>query len=183
MQAISEGFEQPYMRGYKVAWDAEEQGGEPSQISLPVEALGSGRPAQGVPSGPQWLSLPAAPESVRRARRFTMDVLSEVAETDSVHVDDVVLVVSELVTNAVREVAEPDPVGLGIAVHPRWTHLYAPNTESGPDPVMVDDAARLYDQGWAIRQVAARFETSYGAMRRVLQNHTTLRPRGGGDLR
>ncbi len=41
------------------------------------------------------------------------------------------------------------------------------------------DAVRLYDQGWSIRRVAAEFETSYGAMRRLLARHTTLRTRAG----
>jgi hypothetical protein len=79
--------------------------------------------------------LPAAPESVSLARRFAKSALAEVAETDADHVDDVVLVVSELITNAVREVAElgapqgnTRPVQLGIAVHPRWTHLHAVDT-------------------------------------------------------
>lgn len=42
-----------------------------------------------------------------------------------------------------------------------------------------EDAARLYDQGWNIRQVAQRFGCSYGVMRRVLRTHTTIRDRGG----
>jgi len=41
------------------------------------------------------------------------------------------------------------------------------------------DAVRLYDQGWSIRQVADQFGTSYGAMRRILARHVTLRSRGG----
>lgn len=41
------------------------------------------------------------------------------------------------------------------------------------------DAVRLYDEGWSIRQVAERFETSYGAMRRILLKHTTVRSSGG----
>jgi excisionase family DNA binding protein len=44
---------------------------------------------------------------------------------------------------------------------------------------IVDDAVRLYDQGWSIRQVASRFECSYGVMRRLLMNEVTLRNRGG----
>ena len=44
-----------------------------------------------------------------------------------------------------------------------------------------EDAVRLYDQGWNIRQVADRFGTSYGVMRRILASHTTLRPRGGPE--
>lgn len=75
------------------------------------------------------------PGSVRLARRFVGSVLAEVAESDADHVDDVVLVASELVTNsvnAVREAAAPDAaqverksVHLGIAITPQWTHLYA----------------------------------------------------------
>jgi hypothetical protein len=86
----------------------------------------------GPAAGPRWRSLSAVPESVSQARRFADGVLGEVAGTDAGHVDDVVLLVSELITNAVREVASlgrledgARPVRLGIEVHPRWTHLYA----------------------------------------------------------
>jgi Histidine kinase-like ATPase domain len=80
--------------------------------------------------GMRWLSLPAAPASVRHARRFALDVLENLAETDREHVDDVVLVVSELITNSVREVARiaGESVRLGVATGPRWTHLYAVDT-------------------------------------------------------
>jgi excisionase family DNA binding protein len=44
---------------------------------------------------------------------------------------------------------------------------------------VAQDAARLYDQGWSIRQVAERFEYSYGVMRRILSKEVTLRNRGG----
>lgn len=43
---------------------------------------------------------------------------------------------------------------------------------------MAEDAARLYDQGWSIRQVGTKFGYDYGAMRRILRKHTTLRPEG-----
>jgi excisionase family DNA binding protein len=46
---------------------------------------------------------------------------------------------------------------------------------------MEEDAARLYDEGWSIRQVASRFECGYGAMRRILARRTTLRDRGGAE--
>jgi excisionase family DNA binding protein len=42
-----------------------------------------------------------------------------------------------------------------------------------------EDAVRLYDQGWSIRQVAARFDTDYGTMRRLLRKRTTLRTTNG----
>jgi excisionase family DNA binding protein len=41
------------------------------------------------------------------------------------------------------------------------------------------DAARLYEQGWSIRRVAAEFGVSYGQMRRALMGQTTLRDRVG----
>jgi excisionase family DNA binding protein len=44
---------------------------------------------------------------------------------------------------------------------------------------IAEDAARLYDQGWTIRQVAEKFDYSYGAMRRLLRRQVTLRNRGG----
>ena len=47
------------------------------------------------------------------------------------------------------------------------------------EDVMAQDAVRLYEQGWNIRQVADRFECSYGVMRRILSSRVTLRNRGG----
>ncbi|MDN3355507.1 helix-turn-helix domain-containing protein [Actinomadura sp. DC4] len=44
---------------------------------------------------------------------------------------------------------------------------------------LADDAVRLYEEGSTIRQVAEKFGTGYGAMRRILRQHTTLRNRGG----
>ncbi|MGI5233744.1 helix-turn-helix domain-containing protein [Actinoallomurus sp. CA-142502] len=44
---------------------------------------------------------------------------------------------------------------------------------------LAEDAVRLYNQGWSIRQVAGKFDYSYGAMRRLLGKHVTLRNRGG----
>ena len=51
--------------------------------------------------------------------------------------------------------------------------------QNEPEQEMIADAVRLYDQGWSIRQVAEKFDCSYGAMRRILMKHTTLRNRGG----
>jgi excisionase family DNA binding protein len=44
---------------------------------------------------------------------------------------------------------------------------------------LTEDAVRLYQQGWSIRQVAEKFDLGYGVMRRILRPHTTLRSRGG----
>ncbi|MDN3359294.1 helix-turn-helix domain-containing protein [Actinomadura sp. DC4] len=62
----------------------------------------------------------------------------------------------------------------------------ATQTDAGADPgrrEMVEDAVRLYEQGWTIRQVARRFGCSYGVMRRLLGERTTLRSRGGIERR
>lgn len=39
------------------------------------------------------------------------------------------------------------------------------------------DAVRLYEQGWSIRQVAEKFDCAYGTMRRILQRRTKIRER------
>ncbi len=52
-------------------------------------------------------------------------------------------------------------------------------SESEETRRLAEDAVRLYEQGWSIRQVAARFDLTYGAMRRLLLRHTHLRDRGG----
>jgi lambda repressor-like predicted transcriptional regulator len=44
---------------------------------------------------------------------------------------------------------------------------------------VAEDAARLHDQGWSIRQVAEKSDCSYGVMRRILRKRVTLRSRGG----
>lgn len=43
---------------------------------------------------------------------------------------------------------------------------------------IAEDAARLYDQGWSIRQVAEKFDYSYTGMRRILRKKVVLRNRG-----
>jgi len=50
--------------------------------------------------------------------------------------------------------------------------------EQTAERMIAEDAARLYDQGWNIRQVAQKFDTSYGVMRRILRGQTTLRAQG-----
>jgi excisionase family DNA binding protein len=59
--------------------------------------------------------------------------------------------------------------------------------ERRPEPGALDrksaeDAVRLYGQGWSIRQVATRFDTDYGSMRRLLRRRITLRTRNSRSL-
>ncbi|WP_329255140.1 helix-turn-helix domain-containing protein [Actinoallomurus sp. NBC_01490] len=52
-------------------------------------------------------------------------------------------------------------------------------TEAGLGRRAAEDAVRLYDQGWSIRQVAEKFDVGYGATRRLLlRNGVRLRRRG-----
>lgn len=52
-------------------------------------------------------------------------------------------------------------------------------TGETPEHAFAEDAVRLYEQGWNIRQVADRFGVTYGVMRRLLSARTTLRTRAG----
>lgn len=42
---------------------------------------------------------------------------------------------------------------------------------------MDEDAARLYEKGWSVRQVAERFDCGYTAMHRILCKQIILRSR------
>jgi excisionase family DNA binding protein len=55
-------------------------------------------------------------------------------------------------------------------------------SSSALDRQSAEDAVRLYEQGWNIRQVATRFGTDYGTMRRFLRNRITLRTRNANSL-
>ena len=43
------------------------------------------------------------------------------------------------------------------------------------------DAVRLYDQGWSIRQVAQKFDVDYSTMRRILKREGVRFRRQGGE--
>ena len=51
---------------------------------------------------------------------------------------------------------------------------------SGERELMEEDAARLYQQGWAVHQVAERFGCSDDVMRRILRRRAVLRRRREG---
>jgi excisionase family DNA binding protein len=70
--------------------------------------------------------------------------------------------------------------------YPREAILRVLAADAEPDgdvSMIAEDAARLYEQGWSIRQVAERFGCSYGAMRRILKAQVRLRNRGGAARR
>ncbi|MGI5224014.1 ATP-binding protein [Actinoallomurus sp. CA-142502] len=92
----------------------------------------------GSANGSTWRRLSTASTNpVKTARGFVGRRLSRVARTDREHVDDVTLAASELVTNAICHAAGNGPFWIGIAVRPRWTHLYvidADRTVPKPTP-------------------------------------------------
>ena len=64
----------------------------------------------------------------------------------------------------------------------RWSDVRTLYKQQEHDPAseqMEQDAVRLYEQGWSIRQVAEKFDIGYGVMRHILMRRTTLRKRGG----
>lgn len=115
---------------------------------LIAAAVAGGHLKLGPPTGPTWRPLPFKPESVSAARKFAAGTLAKLADTDPEHVDNVGIVVSELVTNAVRYAATGSALLLGIAVLPRWTHVLVedqvdelpePAPARDPDPDAVED--------------------------------------------
>jgi hypothetical protein len=97
----------------------------------------------GPSNGPTWRRLSAeAANPVKTARGFAARLLSHLGKTDTEHVDDVVLAASELVTNALRHAIGDGPLWIGLAVRPRWTHLYVVDADpTVPKPTPADDLA------------------------------------------
>ncbi|MGH3376879.1 MAG: ATP-binding protein [Actinoallomurus sp.] len=103
--------------------------------SLLSRGAQGGRLVLGGFKDPIWQPLPPGPANpVNTARGYVSSLLAEVAATDGDHVDDVVLAVSELVTNAIRHAAGDGLLSVRLAVRPRWTHLYV----TDPDPTVPD---------------------------------------------
>jgi anti-sigma regulatory factor (Ser/Thr protein kinase) len=96
-----------------------------------------GRLVLGSLKDPIWQPLPAeSANPVKVARRYVASVLAEVAEIDADHVDDVVLAVSELVTNAICHAVGEGQLSIRLDIRPRWTHLYVVD----PDPTVPEPA-------------------------------------------
>lgn len=116
-----------------------------ARIGLPKSivrrAIEGGHLRVGQGPGPRWRSYPLEDGSVGRARNFTAETLADLTK-DPDHIDTVAIVVSELVTNAVRYTAAAGTtVHLGIAVLPGWTHVLvedplakAPDIPARKDP-------------------------------------------------
>lgn len=101
------------------------------------QAEQSGELVLGPVKDPARQPLPAeSANPVKVARSYTGSMLAEVAKVDTDHVDDLVLTVSELVTNAIRHAAGEGRLSVRLVVRPRWTHLYV----TDPDPAVPQTA-------------------------------------------
>ncbi|MCO6010834.1 ATP-binding protein [Actinoallomurus purpureus] len=100
---------------------------------------------------PSWIALSVSRASVAKARRFAADVIAEHV-TGPGHADDIVLVVSELVTNARRAATEVQrweardlPLRFGVLATDRYVHLYV--TDPDPRPFQPNPAPA---NGWGL---------------------------------
>ncbi len=97
------------------------------------------------------LALPAEPPSVRLARAWVADVLTEVGRADLVHTAQ--LGVSELVTNAILHARPPLTISVrGTARHPRIEVLdHSPNAlHPATLAAVTDDCPTTYGRGLAL---------------------------------
>ena len=114
----------PWARGLRREVSAMAEARVRLDASLISEGAQGGRLVLGSLHPPIWRPSPAdSANPVRAARRYAASLLAEVATIDGEHVDDVVLAVSELVTNAIRHAAGEGRLSVSLAIRPRWTHL------------------------------------------------------------
>ena len=99
-----------------------------------------------LPTEPLWAtgrSLPISPEAAPTARDFTAGFLVGKARLDAGHVGDVVLVVSELVTNAIKYGANARPnIYLEVGIWSKWTLI----TVDDRDPQVYEAAPERDDE-------------------------------------
>ncbi|WP_433175993.1 ATP-binding protein [Actinoallomurus sp. CA-150999] len=123
-------------------------------------------------SAPSWISLRVHDASVAIARRFARDVIADHV-TDADHAHSIVLVVSELVTNALRAASRlrswshyDRPVQIGVLSTDQGVHLYV--TDPDPRPISVAHAAEasaLRENGRGlgiVDAIAGQRWTTYG---------------------
>lgn len=112
--------------------------------------LSERRPAPSRSDDPRWLRLEADPTLVSHARRYAAGRMAKAGLQEERLVEDVRLVTSELVTNAMRATEkyadvrgrpwEPyeKPVAIRVECRPGWVHLLV----TDPDPRMPEPEPR-----------------------------------------
>lgn len=115
---------------------------------------------------PSWITLPARPESVARARRFAADIAAG-HTLDGEHAYTVRLVTSELVTNAVAATCalrawapSERPLRLDVTACNRWVHLAVTDPDHRPLPA-VDEGGTLAEHGRGLSIVDAEAATRW----------------------
>ncbi|WP_333769311.1 ATP-binding protein [Streptomyces sp. IBSBF 2435] len=117
---------------------------------------------------PSRLDLACEPSSIRNARRHTQDVLERWAVPTEV-LDDALLIVSELATNAVRHTVPPSPPAVQGGGQPNrqryslalWTtdsRLYIAVLDQNPAPPMLREAPAYAETGrglWLVSTLTA----------------------------
>lgn len=111
-----------------------------------------------------YLEIDCEPELVGLARRFTRDTLTGVIDART---DDAILLVSELVTNAVNFAAEAGPpssgfkqlIGLGVECGPRWLRLCV--CDPYPDLPEPRQAAEDDESGRGLREIVEAYADAW----------------------
>lgn len=117
-------------------------------------------PAEAIAAAGRTLRI--APESVATAREFTARFLTDNAKLDDDHVDDVVLVVSELTTNSVKYGGNGRRnIYLDVEVWSKWTLVKVDDRSSAAnetEPAAAGDGLRESGRGLlVVRTIAERF--------------------------
>lgn len=101
---------------------------------------------------PSWIALKISSTSARTARQFAADVIGGHVE-DPDHAHSIVLIVSELVTNARNAAARLKkwapralPLRFGIRATDRWTYMYVQDPDHRPLPAS-DKGGQLAENG------------------------------------
>jgi anti-sigma regulatory factor (Ser/Thr protein kinase) len=126
----------------------------------------------------------AEAEDVGYARVFTRHVLADVARDDPGHVHDVELVVSELLTNAVRHAVGNRTTWVDLHLWPRWTIVKVRDSDPAVHHTHTapDDDGDPPESGrglFIVEMYAARFDwqlgqTSKAAVAAILRSGVTL---------
>jgi anti-sigma regulatory factor (Ser/Thr protein kinase) len=113
-------------------------------------------------------SLRPAPEAVGTARWFAALTLGDLTETDHSHADDVCVIVSELVTNAITHVAGIRNIWLDLEIWPRWTYVIVddrdPTVHPPDEAAMADPLAESLRGLMIVRAMSERFWWRYRTM-------------------
>ena len=126
--------------------------GDPIGELTPVTTAASAAACRTPKRGPAWIDLAARATAAGIARRFAGRALNS---CDNAFIADVMTVVSELVTNALKH-GTPRPtksIGLGVLATPRYIHVYVRDTST--DPLQVREPDPVNESGRGLHIIEA----------------------------